>query len=207
MLFHFLPENVHDEQSTWWPWAGKFLCNCEMRARRRAVFRYPAQKRAPTRWKRGRRPRSRQALHIAYLVRTTAALCSIWRYAVLSCVVRTKPKLRQRGFSLWPLTCRSSSAAASWCIQLLSWRTTIKMQPRSVTFPPTSFSIRVDMVVVPCVLRACVLCAIVLNCAGWKILINISQTANNLSLANCMGLTGLFFLTMTVSQRKFHIAC
>ena len=39
------------------------------------------------------------------------------------------------------------------------------MQPRSDAVPPTSFSIRVEMVLVPCVLRVCVLCVIVLRCA------------------------------------------
>ena len=40
------------------------------------------------------------------------------------------------------------------------------MQLRSDTVPPTSFNSRVDMALAACVLRACVLCAIVLRLAG-----------------------------------------
>ena len=67
------------------------------------------------------------------------------------------------------------------------------MHPRSDTVPPTSFSICVNMVLVTCVLRAYVLCAIVMRCAGRKTHIHISHTANRVSLGNCMGLTELFF--------------
>ena len=51
-----------------------FSCECGMRARRRAGFRYPAQTRVPTRCKRSRWARSRQALLVVYVLQQHSVL-------------------------------------------------------------------------------------------------------------------------------------
>ena len=84
---------------------------------------------------------------------------------------------------------------------------TTEMQPRSHTVPPASFSMHVDMVLVPCVLRACVMCAIV-KFIWWKIP-DHDHFIRHISFHRESAWDWLisFFPRMAVSQTGFQIPC
>ena len=143
-----------------------FRCKCEMRTRQRRfqVFcsnasPYPGQTRSV----------DTIAASTTCCPRITSALCSTRHYTLLLLLYHVsyeRNRIYEKGASLRPA---AAAAAAQQHHDAPIWPsccTTTEMQPHSDTVPPTSFSIHVDMVLVPCVLHACVLCAIVTRCAG-----------------------------------------
>ena len=90
-------------------------------------------------------------------LRTTAELCSTWRYSLLLLLYHvsypTKSKIREMwGFSLLPAVATQQHDAS---ISPSCYTTTVT-KPRSDAVSPTSFSMHVGMALVPCVtFRVC----------------------------------------------------
>ena len=137
-----------------------FRCKCEMRTRQRRfqVFcsnasPYPGQTRSV----------DTIAASTTCCPRITSALCSTRHYTLLLLLYhvsyeQSQSSAKVRGFAL---TC-SSAAAPIWP----SCCTTTETQPWWDTGAVcASFSIHVE-ILVPCVLRACALCAIVMRLEG-----------------------------------------
>ena len=99
MFITFPYKLVHDEKKSSDVRAARPLVSLQMRnaCEARAVFRYPAQTRVPTRCKGGRWARSWQALLVVYVLQQHSLVPGAIRCCcdVVSCAIRTKLKLRK----------------------------------------------------------------------------------------------------------------